>query len=169
MPSFEYNTAFSRNIGWITAEEQQTLRQKRVAIAGLGGVGGSHLLTLTRLGVGAFTVADLDEFELANFNRQAGAYISTIGQPKTKTLARMALDINPELDIRIFDEGVSANNIRDFLENVDAYVDGLDYFAVGARRLVFAACEELRIPATTAAPLGMGAAVLNFVPGGNDL
>ena len=48
---FDYATAFSRNIGWLTPQEQESLRSKRVAIAGLGGVGGSHLLTLTRLGI----------------------------------------------------------------------------------------------------------------------
>ena len=56
--SFDYTTAFSRNIGWLTLREQDSLRSKRVAIAGLGGVGGSHLITLTRLGIGAFTIAD---------------------------------------------------------------------------------------------------------------
>jgi len=77
----------------------------------------------------------------------------------------MAKDINPELDVRVFDSGIAAENVDDFLDGVDAYVDGLDYFAVAARRLVFAKCAELGIPATTAAPLGMGAAVLNFLPG----
>ena len=51
---FAYSTAFSRNIGWVTMAEQEALRGKRIAIAGLGGVGGSHLLTLARLGVGHF-------------------------------------------------------------------------------------------------------------------
>ena len=68
--SFDYATAFSRNIGWVSVEEQARLRAKRVAIAGLGGVGGLHLLTLARLGVGAFNLAELDRFELANFNRR---------------------------------------------------------------------------------------------------
>src|SRR6478609_9850637 len=104
--AFSYEQAFARNIGWVTAAEQATLRRKRVAVAGLGGVGGSHLLALARLGIGAFHIADFDTFELANFNRQAGALASTLGQPKTKVLAAMAKDINPELDIRVFPEGV---------------------------------------------------------------
>ena len=74
---FDYNTAFSRNIGWVTEAEQDALRHKKVAIAGLGGVGGSHLLTLARLGVGAFSIADFDTFDVVNFNRQAGAMVST--------------------------------------------------------------------------------------------
>jgi molybdopterin/thiamine biosynthesis adenylyltransferase len=164
--AFDYDQAFSRNIGWVTREEQQTLRRKTVAIAGMGGVGGSHLLTLTRLGIGRFHVADLDTFELANFNRQAGAMLSTSGQPKVEVLAKQARDINPELEIKLFPEGVTQENLRTFLSDADAYVDGLDFFSLDIRRAVFAACAEAGIPAVTAAPLGMGAALLNFLPGG---
>lgn len=165
MPEFDYDVAFSRNIGWLTRAEQRSLRNKRVAIAGLGGVGGSHLLTLTRLGVGAFNLADLDRFELANFNRQAGARTSTLTQEKIEVLKNDALDINPELDIRSFSAGVTADNLDTFLEGVDVYVDGLDFFAFDIREAVFAACAERGIPAITAAPLGMGVALLNFLPG----
>ena len=52
MPAFDYHTAFSRNIGWLTQAEQEQLRHTRIAIAGMGGVGGIHLITLARLGVG---------------------------------------------------------------------------------------------------------------------
>jgi molybdopterin/thiamine biosynthesis adenylyltransferase len=165
MNGFSYDEAFSRNIGWVTSAEQHTLRRKRVAIAGLGGVGGVHLLTLARLGIGAFNIADFDAFDLANFNRQAGALMSTLGLPKTSVLARMAKDINPEINLRVFNDGVTESNIDDFLRDADIYVDGLDFFAFKARRLTFAACARLRIPAVTVAPLGMGAALLNFLPG----
>ena len=96
---FSYDEAFSRNIGWVTRAEQQALRGKCVAIAGLGGVGGVHLLTLARLGIGRFRIADFDAFDLANFNRQVGAGMSTLGQRKTDVLARMARDVNPEVEI----------------------------------------------------------------------
>jgi len=163
---FDYDAAFSRNIGWVTGAEQQALRGKRVAIAGLGGVGGSHLLTLTRLGIGAFHIADYDTFDVANFNRQAGASTRTTGLAKTEVLGALARDINPSLDIEVFPEGVDARNVDAFLAGVDLYVDGLDFFAFEARRTVFAACASAGVPAITVAPLGMGAALLNFVPGG---
>jgi len=163
---FSYDTAFSRNIGWLTQDEQQHLRHKRVAIAGLGGVGGFHLLTLARLGVEKFNIADLDTFELANFNRQAGAGMSTLEQPKVEVLAGMAREINPEADIRVFSRGVSDQNLAEFFCDVDLYVDGLDFFAFEAREQVFKYCAENRIPAVTVAPLGMSAALLNFLPGG---
>lgn len=164
--SFHYEQAFARNIGWVTADEQNALRGKRVAIAGLGGVGGAHVLTLARLGVGGINLADFDSFDLVNFNRQAGAVMSTLGHAKTDVLAAMALDINPQLKLRTFSSGVNLQNLDDFLAEVDVYVDGLDFFAFDARKATFKSCERRGVPAITAAPLGMGAALLNFLPGG---
>ncbi|MYM31651.1 ThiF family adenylyltransferase [Duganella sp. CY15W] len=165
MAPYIYQQAFARNIGWVTPDEQAILRGKRIAIAGMGGVGGVHLLTLARLGIGAFHIADFDTFDLANFNRQVGANVSTLGQPKVNVLAAMALDINPGLQLVRFPNGVNEDNLASFFEGVDLYVDGLDFFAFGARQTTFAACARLNIPAITAAPLGMGTAVLNFLPG----
>ncbi|NRR31329.1 ThiF family adenylyltransferase [Oxalobacteraceae bacterium] len=162
---FSYHKAFARNIGWLTHAEQDELRHKRIAIAGMGGVGGVHLLTLARLGIGAFHLADFDNFDIANFNRQVGASMSTLGQPKVEVLADMARDINPELHITRFPTGVTDANRAAFLEGVDLYMDSLDFFAFGARQAIFAACARLAIPAVTAAPLGMGTALLNFLPG----
>lgn len=162
----DYDRAVSRNIGWVSAEEQQCLRRARIAVAGLGGVGGAHVLTLARLGIGRFHIADFDHFELHNFNRQAGAFMSTLGQAKAGVMARMALDVNPQAEVRVFDQGVTADNVDDFLRDVDVYVDGIDFFAIEARRMVFAACHERGIPALTAAPLGMGVSLLYFAAGG---
>ena len=74
MPApFSYAKAFDRNIGWVTEAEQASLRGRCVAIAGMGGVGGWHLLTLVRLGIGRVRLADFDTYDIANFNRQVGA------------------------------------------------------------------------------------------------
>ncbi len=166
MTRFDYRNAFSRTIGWVTETELERLRNARVAIAGLGGVGGSHLLTLTRLGVGRFNLADFDRFAVENFNRQAGANMNTVDRPKLDVLLEMALAINPELDIREFPRGVNPAQAETFLHDCDLYLDGLDFFALDARRAIFCACDKLKIPAVTAAPLGMGSALLNFLPGG---
>lgn len=162
---FNFTTAFSRNIGWITESEQSVLRSKKIAIAGLGGVGGNHLITLTRLGIGKFNISDLDIFEQANFNRQAGASMSHLNLSKVDVMQEMALDINPELALNTFPEGINQENVSIFLKDVDLYVDGLDFFATDARRIVFAACAERNIPAITAAPLGMGTSLICFMPG----
>lgn len=163
--TFLYAEAFSRNLGWVADHEQAMLRQKTVAIAGMGGVGGVHLLTLARLGIGGFRIADFDHFGLANFNRQVGAMTSTVGLPKVDVLAGMALDINPELRLERFPDGVTEHNLDRFLDGVQLYVDGLDFFAFGARRRIFAECARRGIPAVTVAPVGMGAALLVFMPG----
>lgn len=164
MQEFEYAEAFSRNIGWVTPEEQDRLRNARVAIAGLGGVGGGHLLALSRLGIGAFNLAELDTFEVANFNRQACATMSSVGHKKLDTAVAMARDINPELQLRVFPSGISNDNIDEFLDGVDVFIDGLDFFVFELRAAVFKACREKGIPAVTVAPLGMSAALLVFRP-----
>ncbi len=99
---FTYSSAFSRNIGWVTQAEQAILNTSRIAIAGLGGVGGAHLLTLARLGISKFSISDFDDFDIHNMNRQAGAFMPHMGRPKLDTLAQMVLDINPEIDLRLF-------------------------------------------------------------------
>lgn len=164
-PAFDYQRAFSRNLGWVTAREQSILRTRTVAIAGMGGVGGHHLLALARLGIGHFRIADFDHFELENFNRQAGARLSTLNAPKADTMAAMASEINPLAHIDTFGLGISPENVDRFLAGADVYVDGIDFFAFDMRRALFAACDRLGIPAVTAAPLGMGAALLIFMPG----
>jgi molybdopterin/thiamine biosynthesis adenylyltransferase len=163
---FDAEIAFSRTLGLVTPEEMQTLHQKTAAIAGLGGVGGSHLLTLTRLGIGGFHLAEFDTFGLENFNRQAGATMDTIGRKKIEVMEEAARQVNPELRIRTFPDGVNRGNVNAFLEGVDIYVDSLDYFAFEARTMIFKGCLEKAIPAVSAGPLGMGVALLNFLPGG---
>ena len=165
-PGFSYEGAFSRNLGWVTEAEQQRLKSSRVCIAGMGGVGGVYLLPLARLGIGAISLADFDTFALANFNRQAGATVSSLDRPKLDVMIAMARDINPELDLRIFGEGLTTENAPAFLADADVYLDGLDFFALDIRQQVFALCAQNGIAATTVAPLGMGAALLNFVPSG---
>ena len=166
--AFDYDTAFSRNIGWVTPEEQSRLRRSRVAIAGLGGVGGAHALTLARLGIGSFHLADFDTFGVHNLNRQAGAFMSSMGSAKADVISRMVRDINPEAEIVRFDQGVTAANAGDFLRGVDVYVDGIDFFAIEARRMVFAECHARGVAALTAAPLGMGVSLLYFSPAGTS-
>ncbi|WP_440903454.1 ThiF family adenylyltransferase [Catenovulum sp. SX2] len=159
---FDYMNAFSRNIGWLTTAEQAQLKNKRVATAGAGGVGSEHIVTLARLGIGKFNISDFDEYEVHNFNRQAGAFMSTVGQPKVEVMEKIALDINPELEIKSFPQGINQDNVDEFLQDVDVYVDSLDYFALQARKLVYKKCLEKNIPVVVAAPIGMGTALLCF-------
>jgi molybdopterin/thiamine biosynthesis adenylyltransferase len=156
--------AFSRNIGVLTEQEQDALRYAKIAIPGLGGVGGVHLMTLTRSGIGKFHIADFDTFDPVNINRQYGAKVRHFGRPKIEVMAEEALSVNPFLDIRQFPGGVTPQNIDDFLEDVDIVIDGVDFFEFETRRLLFNRSREKGIPVITAGPLGFSSAVLIFAP-----
>lgn len=162
---FDRSQAFSRNLGLVQPDEQRHLQRSVVAIAGLGGVGGVHLTTLARLGIGGFHIADFDTFEIQNFNRQAGATVSSLGRSKVEVMASQLLDINPTVRLKCFNEGVHPGNIGEFLKGVDVVVDGLDFFAVEARELLFEEAERRGIPLVTAGPIGMSTAWLVFRPG----
>ena len=167
MNAEEYSQrAFARNLGLIDEQQQRKLGESRVAVAGAGGVGGLHLLTLARLGVGKFTIADFDVFELPNINRQFGALSSTIGREKAQIVADMVRDINPFAETRVFGEGITPENLDDFLSGVDVFVDGIDFFEIDIRRKVFQTCREKGIYSLTAAPLGFGATLQVFAPDG---
>jgi molybdopterin/thiamine biosynthesis adenylyltransferase/nitroreductase len=161
-PKFHYEDAFSRNLGLVSESEQARLRQCCVALPGLGGVGGAHLQALARLGVGGFHLADPDIFEVVNFNRQLGAALPTCGRRKIDVSAETLRSINPEARIKVFPEGISTSNIDAFLQGVDVVVDGIEFFCIEARRLLYAACREKGISVVNAGPIGYGAAVMVF-------
>ncbi|MCM2280474.1 MAG: ThiF family adenylyltransferase [Bdellovibrionaceae bacterium] len=161
----EYSELFSRNLGLVTPHEQDRLKTARVAVAGLGGVGGSHALALARTGIGKFRLADFDTFEPANFNRQAGALVSTTGKRKTDVIRSMILDINPYAEVEVYENGVTQENITSFLAGVDVVMDGLDFYALPVRRLLFAAAEQAGIYVVTSGPIGFTTTLHVFGPG----
>ncbi len=161
---FDYMTAYSRNLGWVSEWEQYILKHKKIAIAGLGGVGGIHLLTLCRLGITKFNIADPDTFGIENINRQIGACMSSVGKSKSSVLEKQALDINPQLTINKY-AAIDKNNVTEFLDGVDLYIDGIDIFCPDVRELIFNTCTKKSIPAITAGPLGMGSSFMIFMPG----
>ena len=160
--NFDYDEAFSRNIGWLSTEEQKILQTKSVSIAGMGGVGGQYAEVLARLGISKFKLADFDSFEIQNFNRQNGSGISTIGKRKIDVIKDLILDINPNAEISIFDSGINSQNIDQFLEDSSIYLDGLDFFVLDIREELFKICREKNIVAITIAPVGMGASMILF-------
>lgn len=166
--AFVYTEAFSRNIGLLTPEEQARLRSFTIAIPGMGGVGGAHLISLVRQGFERFKIADLDRFELKNFNRQYGARLDTLEQEKVAVMQAEALKINPNCTIQIFSDGIHEENIDEFLHDVDFAVDALDAFAVGTRRIFINRCVKKDIPVISAGPIGFGTAFIIFLPGGPD-
>lgn len=161
-----YEEAFSRNLGLVNPEEQQRLRAATVAIPGMGGVGGVHLMTLARLGVGGFRIADPDAFEVANFNRQYGADTRSVGRGKAETMAELARAINPELRLEVLTERITAENVGAFLAGADLMVDSIDFFSFESRRMIFAEARRRGVWSLTAGPIGFSAAWLVFDPAG---
>jgi len=164
---YAYNEeAFSRTIGFLDAADMDRLINARVAVPGLGGVGGVHVVTLARLGVGKFHLSDMDAFEPANLNRQFGARVQHFGKSKLDVMAGEALSVNPYIEVTKFPEGLNADNVDAFLKDVDVVVDGLDFFVFDVRRMLFNRARELGIPVITAGPLGFSSALLVFTPDG---
>jgi len=166
MSGFDYNVAFTRNTGLVSAAEQRKLRRSRVAIVGAGGVGGVHAITLARMGVGRFRLIDPDTFALANFNRQMGATMETEGKPKASTTAAQILAINPEAEVEAFDTALDAENAHDFLDGADLVLDGIDFFSPDARMVTYGVARELGIPVLGSGPIGMSATMHIFMPQG---
>jgi molybdopterin/thiamine biosynthesis adenylyltransferase len=163
---WSYEEAFSRNAGLISPEEQTRLRQARVAIAGMGGIGGIDLVTLARLGVGRFTIADHDAFDVANTNRQYGASLSTMGRSKVEVMANIARDINPEVDLRVFRDPIGPHNMKEFLHGADLLVDAIEFFEIDVRRFLFRAAADQGIFSVTAGPVGFSGIWIIFDPHG---
>ena len=163
---FDYSTAFARNTGFLSEAEQGQLRGSRVAVAGLGGTGGAQAHALARMGIGAFNLADPDTFELINFNRQLGATMDTIGRRKAEVYEEIIHSINPEADVRLFPNGISSENIDQFLIDVDVVVDSLDFYCFEERFMLYARARERWLWVLTAPPLGFGFTFLAFDPDG---
>lgn len=163
--SFNYPSAFSRNLGLVSPEEQEILRNSRIAIAGMGAVGSAHLITLARMGVGYFRIADFDVYEIHNINRQAGAMSSTLGKSKVDVMAEIVKDINPDATVERYAEGLVMQNIQRFLEGADVAIDGLDFTAIDVREQFYTAAYDLGIPVVAVGPVGCSAAALVFMPG----
>lgn len=159
---YSYNEAFSRNLGWLSENDQVIISTKKVAIAGMGGVGGHYAEVLARLGVTKFHLSDFDEFEIQNFNRQNCSGMKNLHQKKANVIKDKILDINPKAEIVLYEDGLTKDNIGSFLEGCDLYLDGLDFFVLDIRCLVFKVAQDKKIPALTIAPVGMGASLIVF-------
>jgi molybdopterin-synthase adenylyltransferase len=132
MNAFSYAEMTARNRGFVTEAEQERLRNSKVFIPGVGGMGGAALMALVRAGVGKFIIADIDVFETSNLNRQLFCWAETIGQLKAEAARDLALRINPELEIEVL--GAEWTDALDrILPNVAVAINGTDDAAAGAQ------------------------------------
>ena len=118
---------FSRTELLIGKEAMQRLYHARVAVFGIGGVGGYVVEALARSGVGAFDLIDDDKVCLTNLNRQIIATRKTVGKYKAEVMRDRILEINPEADVRIHKCFFLPENADDFpFDEYDYIVDAVD-------------------------------------------
>ena len=118
---------FSRTEMLIGNDALVKLRNSRVAVFGIGGVGGYIAEALVRAGVGALDLIDNDTVSESNINRQIIALTSTVGMLKTEVMEKRLLDINPEAEIRCINKFVLPENIDEFNFSAYSYVaDAID-------------------------------------------
>lgn len=139
-----YEASFVRNIGVVSEEEQERLRQGRVTVVGCGGVGGITLIQLARLGVGRIHAIDRDSFEASNLNRQMLSSVSRLGHSKAESAKETLEDINPDIKVEVTREFVTEENAAELLRDTDVIVDATDNLV--SRVIVHRTAAELGIP-----------------------
>ena len=136
---------FSRTELLLGKEAMERLAGARVAVFGIGGVGGYVCEALVRSGVGSFDLIDDDKVCLTNLNRQIIATHSTVGKYKTDVMKDRMLDINPDVDVRIHKSFFLPENADEFpFEEYDYIVDAVD--TVTAKIELVMKAQELNIP-----------------------
>ena len=127
------------------SEAMERLKQCRVILFGVGGVGGFAGEALVRGGIGSITVVDHDMVGLTNLNRQIIALHSTLGMKKVEVFRRRALDINPDLNITALDSFLLPDNVGRFeLSGYDYIVDAID--TVSAKIALAVTAEQTGVP-----------------------
>ena len=118
---------FSRTELLIGSDNIEKLKNSRVAIFGIGGVGSYVLESLVRAGIGSVDIIDNDNVCLSNINRQLFALHSTLGQSKVEVAKKRMLDINPNLIINTFSTFYTPQNANEFdFSKYDYVVDAID-------------------------------------------
>ncbi|MBO7653964.1 MAG: ThiF family adenylyltransferase, partial [Kiritimatiellae bacterium] len=121
---------FSRTERLIGTDAQERLKQARVAVFGVGGVGSYCVEALARAGIGHLLLVDADVISISNLNRQLPALHSTLGQPKVDVMAARIRDINPEAAVEARRCFYLPENAADFdLGHYDFVVDAVDTVA----------------------------------------
>jgi tRNA A37 threonylcarbamoyladenosine dehydratase len=136
---------FSRTRLLIGDEAINKLKNSRVAVFGIGGVGGYVCEALVRSGVGAFDLIDSDTVSLTNLNRQIIATHKSIGRYKTEVMKERMLDINPDVDVRIHNCFFLPENADSFpFTEYDYVVDAVD--TVTAKIELVMKCKAENVP-----------------------
>ena len=135
----------SRTALLIGEEGIAQLKQTRVCVIGLGGVGSYAVEALARAGIGSFVLIDFDIVGPTNLNRQVLALTETIGQPKTEVMKARILSINPSVEVVTHQVFLDQDNRAELLQGCDFYIDAIDSLGPKIGLLEYAVRSELKI------------------------
>ena len=136
---------FSRTEMLIGNDGMEKLKDAKVAVFGLGGVGSFVCEGLARGGVGNFVLVDFDKIDESNINRQLIATVDTIGKYKVDVMAERILDINPDANVETYKEFYMADCEIDIItEDLSYAVDCVD--TIMAKIAVICKCDEIGVP-----------------------
>lgn len=159
----EYLERTKRNHFWIGGPEGQfRLRDMKIGVAGLGGMGSNLAEIFVRLGVGHIKIADPDTIERSNLNRQVIANKNTIGTKKALASAYELRNIAEDFELVVYDEGITKENAKEFVSDLDLIVDEIDVFPFPAHVHLHQAARPLNLPLYSGYVIGMGTHVYKF-------
>jgi molybdopterin-synthase adenylyltransferase len=128
--SFSYPEFIQRNLGFVSEEGQARLRDARILVCGVGGMGGACLQALVRAGVGGFAIADFDRFEVSNMNRQVFANLDTVGVGKVASTVAQIARVNPQLVVETHGQEW-VGKLDELLVRYKLVVNGMDDIKAG--------------------------------------
>ena len=144
---------FARTKLLLGEEAMEKLRRARVAVFGIGGVGGYVCEALVRSGIGAFDLVDSDTVSITNLNRQIIATLETVGRPKAEVMAERMRSINPQVQVTVHNCFFLPENAADFpFEEYDYVVDAVD--TVTAKLAIIERARQFGVPVISAMGAG---------------
>ncbi len=144
---FSYAEFTTRNIGFVSQQEQEILKRTRIFVPGVGGMGGAAVACLARAGVSHFIIADIDQFEVSNLNRQIFSSLDVLGKDKAEVTKNVLERINPNITIEIRGERW-VNELDEILKKTDIVINGCDDIKSTIR--LMRKCAEYKIAAIDA-------------------
>jgi adenylyltransferase/sulfurtransferase len=142
---------------------QLRLKNAKVCIAGLGGLGSPAALQLASLGVGHLRLVDYDIVEVSNLQRQLLYTMDNLGYPKVEAAAKRLSNLNPHIKIEPLPLALNINNVEEIIRNMDVVVDGLDNMT--ARYAINRACQKSGVPYVFGAAITTYGNISTIIPG----
>ena len=147
----------------IGAKGQKKLLNARVLIIGAGGLGAPAAMYLAAAGVGTIGIADADEVDLSNLQRQIIHATKDLGKPKVQSAKETMNDLNPDVTVNTYHTFVTSGNIREIIRDYDFIIDGTDNFP--AKFLINDACVMEKKPFSHAGIIRFKGQLMTYVPG----